>query len=79
MNGDTTHSLTSQAVLSTPATAASPAGDYSIHVSGAAGTNYAISFVEGTLTILPAATEGLVTSSANPSLPGQPVTFTFDA
>jgi hypothetical protein len=46
-------------------------------VSGAAGTNYAITSVDGTLTILPAATTSLLTSSPNPSLPGEPVAFTF--
>ncbi len=77
VNGDTTNNLTSQPVLSTPATAASPIGDYPIRVSGAVATNYHIIFADGTLRILPSATTGLLTSSANPSLPGQTVTFTF--
>ena len=77
VNGDTTNNLTSPAVLSTSATATSPPGAYPIHVSGAAGSNYAITFVDGTLTVRPAVTTGLLTSSANPALPGQPVTFTF--
>ena len=44
-------------------------------MSGGASPNYAINFVSGTLTILPAAVTALVTSSANPSLPGATVTF----
>src|ERR1043166_4058425 len=75
-NGDTPANLSSPPVLSTPATAASPAGAYPIQVSGAVSSNYIIRYVSGTLTILPAASTGLVTSSANPSLPGQPVAFT---
>ena len=77
VNGDTTNSLTPQAVLSTLATADSPTGNYPIYVSGAAGTNYTISFVEGTLSVRPATTTSLLTSSANPSLTNEPVTFTF--
>ena len=76
-NGDTPASLTAQPVLSTPATPVSPVGTYPIHASGAVSSNYAIQYVDGTLAILPAATTGLVTSTANPSLPGQPVSFTL--
>jgi MBG domain (YGX type)/Bacterial Ig domain len=76
-NGDTPASLTAQPVLSTSATPASPVGTYPIHASGAVSSNYAIQYVDGTLAILPAATTELVTSTANPSLPGQPVSFTL--
>ena len=75
INGDTPANLSALPVLSTAATAGSPAGLYPILVGGAASTNYTIQYVDGTLTILPAATTGSVTSSANPALPGQPVTF----
>ena len=77
VNGDTTNNLSSQATLSTTANASSPVGTYPITASGASSPNYSIVYVEGTLAILPAATTGLVTSSANPALPGQPVALTF--
>jgi subtilisin-like proprotein convertase family protein len=51
VNGDTTNSLTTQVTLATSATSASPAGAYAITASGAADTNYSISFVNGTLTV----------------------------
>ena len=76
-NGDTVAVLTSPVVLTTTATAGSPAGLYPITASGAAGSNYTIVFVGGTLTIARASTIGLVSSSKNPSLPGDGVTFTF--
>jgi hypothetical protein len=76
VNGDTASSLTAPPALSTTATAASPAGSYPITASGAASPNYTMNFVGGTLTILPAPAVALVTSSANPSLPGATVTFT---
>ena len=77
VNGDTVAVLTSPVVLTTTATAGSPAGLYPITASGAAGSNYTIVFVGGTLTIARASTIGLVSSSKNPSLPGDGVTFTF--
>ncbi|MGA2865253.1 MAG: MBG domain-containing protein [Verrucomicrobiota bacterium] len=77
VNGDTPASLSSPPVLTTPATAADSPGNYPIHVGGAASPNYALNFVDGTLTILPAASQGLLTASTNPALPGQPVTFTL--
>jgi hypothetical protein len=76
VNGDTPSSLTEPPFLTTTATAASPVGSYPITVSSAASPNYSMNFVSGTLTILPAAVAALVTSSANPSLPGAAVTFT---
>jgi hypothetical protein len=51
VNGDTSASLTTQPTLSTTATATSPAGNYSIKVSGAVDSNYTITFVAGTLTV----------------------------
>jgi hypothetical protein len=76
-NGDTPSSLTAPPFLTTAATAASPVGSYPITVSSATSPNYSINFVSGTLTILPAAAAALVTSSANPSLPGAQVTFSM--
>jgi uncharacterized repeat protein (TIGR03803 family) len=53
VNGDGPSSLTSPAVLSTTATADSPVGVYPITVGGAASPNYAITFVAGTINVLP--------------------------
>ena len=77
VNGDTTNSLSARAVLGTTAVAASPVGSYPITASGAAGSNYTFSYVDGSLTITKASTIGTLISSANPSLPGQAVAFTF--
>ncbi|HXP62473.1 MAG TPA: MBG domain-containing protein, partial [Dongiaceae bacterium] len=55
VNGDTASSLTTRPVLSTTATAASAVGSYPITVSGAAGSNYTISYVSGTLSVNAAA------------------------
>jgi hypothetical protein len=75
-NGDTAASLSSLPVLSTTASNNSPAGNYPIHVSGAVSTNYILKFLDGALTVLPAATTGSLSASSNPSLPGQSVSFT---
>ncbi len=55
VNGDTASSLTTPVTLGTSATASSPIGTYTITASGAAYTNYSISYVSGTLTVTPAA------------------------
>ncbi len=54
VNGDTPASLTTPVSLGTAATAASAVGAYAITASGAADTNYSISYVSGTLTVNPA-------------------------
>jgi len=51
VNGDTFSNLTTQPVITTTATAASPVGSYTITASGAASANYAISYVAGTLSV----------------------------
>ncbi len=51
VNGDTAASLTTPVALGTSASPASPIGAYIITASGAAYTNYNISFVNGTLTV----------------------------
>jgi subtilisin-like proprotein convertase family protein len=79
VNGDTTAKLTSLAVLSTTATASSPAGTYPITPSGASSTNYSISYVDGLLTIGQATAAGSLVSSKNPAQPGELVSFTFTA
>ena len=71
-------SLTSLVSFNTSpaATATSPVGTYVITPNGIIASNYAIVLHHGTLTIEPAATATVVTSSANPSSFGQPVTYT---
>src|SRR4029077_492231 len=56
VNGDTPSSLTALPTLTTTATASSPAGQYPITVSGAVDSDYTISYVSGTLSIVFAAT-----------------------
>ncbi len=51
VNGDTVASLTEPVVLSTTAAAYSPPGNYPIVATGASSPDYAISFVNGTLTV----------------------------
>jgi hypothetical protein len=77
VHGDTVGSLSSPAKLTSTATDSSPAGTYPIVASGAASSNYALSYTAGTLLIAKADTVGLLASSANPSPTSQPVTFTF--
>ena len=76
VNGDTASSLTSPPALSTTATAASPVGSYLIAASDAASPNYAFIYIPGTLMVTKASTAGLLSSSGNPSPPGQAVTLT---
>src|SRR5205814_5252280 len=55
VNGDTAASLTTPPTVTTTATDASGAGTYPISASGAAGANYTITYVHGTLTVTKAA------------------------
>ncbi|MGO9203756.1 MAG: MBG domain-containing protein [Limisphaerales bacterium] len=75
VNGDTASSLTTPPALTTTATAASPVGSYSITAGGAASPNYTFVYVPGTLAVTQASTTGVLSSSGNPSPPGQAVTF----
>jgi subtilisin-like proprotein convertase family protein len=61
VNGDTTASLTIPVSLATTATASSPIGTYPITAAGATSPNYAISFVNGTLTVA----QNVLTITAN--------------
>jgi subtilisin-like proprotein convertase family protein len=79
VNSETNTSLDAQVLLSTSATAASPSGAYPITASGAGSTNYAISYVAGTLDITRAGMTGTLASSKNPALPGEVVALTFTA
>ncbi len=74
VNGDTALDL--PPTVTTTATSLSPVGGYAITVSGAADPDYTITYICGTLTILKADTAAQVNSSLNPSVYGQPVTFT---
>ncbi|HTG44693.1 MAG TPA: MBG domain-containing protein [Verrucomicrobiae bacterium] len=55
VNGDTASSLSTAVSLSTTATASSPVGSYATSASGAASSDYTISYVAGTLSVTPAA------------------------
>ena len=55
VDGDTTSNLTGLLALTTAATTGSPAGDYSIAASGLSSNNYNITYVNGTLSVTPAA------------------------
>ena len=50
-NGETKEVLTTAPMIACTATKESPAGEYTITVSGAEATNYAISYVSGKLTV----------------------------
>jgi VCBS repeat-containing protein len=60
VNGDTPASLTVQPYLSTAATTNSPVGTYPITVGGAVDRDYSIRYVNGTLTITTALTNGII-------------------
>jgi len=77
VNGDTTNNLTALAAITTTATSTSNVGNYPITVTNAASSNYAFVYVAGTLTVTNSWTTGALVSSANPALPGGPVTFTL--
>ena len=77
VNSDTTNSLTALATVTTTATPTSDPGPYSITASGASSPNYSFSYVAGSLSVTNSLTTGIVTSSANPALPGASVTFSM--
>ena len=77
VNGDTPATLDSPVTFTTIATPNSNAGTYPINPAGASDANYVINFAAGTLTVSRANTTGTLTTSANPALPGQQLTFTF--
>ncbi|MBW4707473.1 filamentous hemagglutinin N-terminal domain-containing protein [Roseobacter sp. YSTF-M11] len=56
--GETLSDLSGSLLLTTPATVASPAGTFAITPAGVTSTNYAISFVDGELTVGSVFTEG---------------------
>jgi hypothetical protein len=77
VNGDSAGSLTKKPTLSTTATASSAVGSYPITAGGAVDSNYTLTYVSGTLVVSKASTAGVLSSSANPSQPGQAVKFTL--
>ena len=77
VNGDTPGALDTPVMFTTSATSSSDVGIYAVQPAGATDSNYAITFASGTLNITPARTLGIVSSSSNPALPGEQVTFTF--
>jgi hypothetical protein len=79
VNGDTGAVLTGSPSLTTTATAASPAGSYTITAAAGslAAANYSFALVNGTLTITKATSSLSISSTINPSTYGQSVTFTL--
>lgn len=75
--GDSPADLDVPVAFATSANIQSEIGTYPVRPLGADDANYIISFVEGMLVVTPAPTEATLTSSANPSRPNVPVTFTF--
>jgi MBG domain (YGX type)/IPT/TIG domain/PKD domain len=80
-NGDTASALNPAPVCSTPANASSPVGSYSSSCSGATARNYAINYVNGTVTIeaagsavTPATASTTVTTADEPAAPGSATT-----
>ncbi len=75
---DTAAVLTGAPSVTTTATSASATGTYAISavVGTLASSNYAFTFIDGTLTIGAASSSGVLVSSANPAAPGANVTFT---
>jgi Concanavalin A-like lectin/glucanases superfamily/MBG domain (YGX type)/Bacterial Ig-like domain (group 3)/IPT/TIG domain/MBG domain len=76
VNGDTPASLGGALTLNSAAGAGSPVGFYPIFPGGLTAVNYAISFVNGTLSIVRASVDVVVSSGPNPSGFEQPMTFT---
>ncbi len=77
VNNDTTNNLTVLASVTTTATPTSDVNSYPITAGGATSPNYSFNYVGGTLTVTNSLTTGIVSSSANPALPGANVTFTM--
>ena len=78
VNGDTyATAVTGVPVYSTTATVTSPVGTYPISITGGLNSaNYAITFVNGTLTVSKGTPSVTLVSSQNPSTPAASVTFT---
>jgi alpha-tubulin suppressor-like RCC1 family protein len=71
VNGDTAGSLTTAPTCGTGASASSPVGTYSTSCSGAADPNYAITYVDGSVAVMPAPV--VVTASSDSMIYGNGV------
>jgi hypothetical protein len=76
VNGDTPAVLDTPVSITTDAVPGSPVGFYPINLSGGGDANYTLTLKPGNLTITKASTSATLTSSPNPALQGQEVTFT---
>jgi hypothetical protein len=76
VNGDSAASLGGALIFGTSATQASAVGAYPIVPGGLSSPNYAIAFLNGTLTIVKGAVAVSVSTSPEPSGYEQPMTFT---
>jgi hypothetical protein len=76
VNGETAASLSGTLVVTTAATQQSPVGIYALVPSGVSSTNYAVTFVGGTLSVVRGLVDVGVTTSPEPSGVDQPMTFT---
>src|SRR6185295_14963513 len=70
INGDDASALGGTLAFTTPATDRSPAGTYAVTPSGLTSANYAVTFVDGTLTVNRATVT--VTANAASRMYGQP-------
>jgi MBG domain (YGX type)/Putative Ig domain len=75
VNGDSASSLTTQPTCTTTATGSSPAGTYGSSCSGAVDANYLITYVNGTVTVGPAALT-IIASSTSMTYGSTPPTIT---
>ena len=79
VNGDGPVNLGGLLTFMTDASASSPPGQYPITPGGLTSANYAITYVNGTLSVTSTSTTSTstaVTASPNPGTAGQPITFT---
>jgi len=67
VNNETVASLVTPPVLTTAALTTSPVGQYPITVSGASSPNYTISYLDGTLTILPTEQSIIIPNTFTPN------------
>ena len=78
-NSETSQVLTTQPTITTTATSASEPGTYDIVVSGATATNYDITYVKGTLTIIQADPVTITAKSYTIHYGDELPTFEFDS
>ena len=76
VNGDTFASLSGALMFATSATAQSAVGTYPVTPSGLSSSNYVVTFVTGTLSVVRGGVTVAVSTSPAPSGRNQPMTFT---